>query len=92
MVAASHVAGNHLRPGLKASGAEDRKKGTYKEISPYYMFVPMVFETFGSRGPEATALLADIERKLREKKRRCQICFLFGAANSHLTSKRKCGL
>lgn len=65
-LALSHLAATTSNVGAAAAEAERKKVEKYRDIVPDYLFVPVGIETFGPWGPEATSLLNQLGRKIRQ--------------------------
>jgi len=63
-LAPSHLSKSCIAAGLVASGAESHKVTKYAALSPANTFVPVAVETFGSWGPQAMALVAELGRRI----------------------------
>jgi len=53
------------KSSLAASEAETRKSTKYSDLSAAHTFVPIAVETFGAWGPEASAFVFELGRRIR---------------------------
>ncbi|XP_055329947.1 uncharacterized protein LOC129582458 [Paramacrobiotus metropolitanus] len=65
-VAASHVKSTSTKAGAAAILAEEKKSRTYLYLNGRYIFAPIAFETMGSWGPSAIALIKELGKRLRD--------------------------
>jgi hypothetical protein len=63
-LAPSHISKSSLAAGSAASEAEARKSAKYSLLSVAHTFVPIAVETFGAWGPEASAFVTELGRRI----------------------------
>jgi len=63
-LAPSHVDDSARSAGAAALKAEASKTTKYSELSRSYAFVPLVFETLGTWGPQCTSFIRELGRRL----------------------------
>ena len=61
---ASHLNRAVVSPGAVANDAEDRKSSKYRSLVACYSFKPVVVETLGALGEEASAFFRDLGQRI----------------------------
>ena len=63
-IARSHLHRSAIQAGSVSVAAEERKKKKYSSLSDTCIFTPIAVETLGPWGPEASAFVSELGRRL----------------------------